>query len=65
MRSASECDVTVIVPFADDEERVGTLGRRIAEHLHALGVSFEILAVDEGGDDNSVSLLSLVHASVP
>lgn len=67
MRSSTtpELEVSVVIPFADDEERVGALSRRIAGHLRALGLRFEILAVDEDSGDNSVALLSLLRAEVP
>ena len=58
-------DVSVIVPFADDEERVGTLCTRVGEHLRGLGLSYEIVAVDEESSDNSVALLSLLRAKAP
>jgi hypothetical protein len=58
-------DVSVILPFGDDEDCVGALTRRVAAHLRALGLAFEILAVDEGSSDNSVALLSLLRAELP
>jgi hypothetical protein len=58
-------DVSVVISFADDEERVGRASRRIAEHLRELGCRFEIIAVDEDSRDNSVALLSLLRASAP
>jgi hypothetical protein len=64
MRGSAACDVSVIVPFADDEDCVGTLVRRIAGHLDALGARHEILAVDEGSGDNSVALLRLVREEI-
>jgi glycosyl transferase family 2 len=65
MRSETPCDVSVVIPFTDDEERVGALTRRVAEHLGALGMRFEILAVDEDSRDNSVALLTLLREAVP
>ncbi len=59
--SNSECDVSVIVPFGDDEERIGTMIRHVAAHLRALDARFEIIAADEDSRDNSVALLSLLH----
>jgi glycosyltransferase involved in cell wall biosynthesis len=50
-------DVSVIVPFSDDEEVIGRLARRIARHLHSLHLDFELFCVDEGSSDNSVALL--------
>src|SRR5262249_17995876 len=54
-------EVSVVVPFRDDEERVGALARRLAGHLRALGLSFELLFVDEDARDNSVALLLLLR----
>lgn len=58
-------DVSVVLPFGDDEESVGLAVRRTAEHLRALSVSFEILAVDEDSGDNSHAVLALLRAEVP
>jgi hypothetical protein len=52
-----DVDVSVIIPFSDDEERVGRLARRLGRHLASLHVSAEIIAADEGSSDNSVALL--------
>lgn len=65
MRAAPDCDVSVILPFDDDEDRVGKLSRRVAAHLRELGLTFEILAVDEGSGDESVFVLSFVKTEVP
>ena len=58
-------DVSVILPFGDDEEAVGIAVKRTAEHLRGLGVSFEILAIDEDSGDNSHAVLALLRAEVP
>src|SRR5205814_4290481 len=47
------------------EETIGRDVRRIASHLREGGVSFEILAVNDGCCDNSLAVLRLVAASVP
>ena len=47
MSESPRFDVSVILPFGDDEELVGIAVRRTAEHLRGLGLSFEILAIDE------------------
>ena len=57
---SQDVDVTVIIPFSDDEERVGRLARRIGQHLGSLALTCEIIAVDEGSGDNSVALLGLL-----
>lgn len=58
-------DVSVILPFGDDEEFVGIAVRRTAEHLRGLGLSFEILAIDEDSGDNSHAVLALLRSEVP
>jgi hypothetical protein len=58
-------DVSVVLPFGDDEEAVGIAVRRTAEHLRGLGLSFEILAIDEDSGDNSHAVLALLRAEVP
>lgn len=65
MADSPRFDVSVILPFGDDEEAVGVAVRRTAEHLRGLGVSFEILAIDEDSGDNSHAVLALLRAEVP
>src|SRR3981189_3484316 len=65
MSEGARFDVSVILPFGDDEEAVGIAVRRTAEYLRALGVSFEILAIDEDSGDNSHAVLALLRAEVP
>src|SRR5678810_512030 len=65
MPDSPRFDVSVILPFGDDEEFVGIAVRRTAEHLRALGLAFEILAIDEDSGDNSHAVLALLRAEVP
>jgi hypothetical protein len=65
MSDSPRFDVSVILPFGDDEEAVGIAVRRTAEHLRALGLAFEILAIDEDSGDNSHAVLALLRAEVP
>lgn len=65
MFEGSRFDVSVILPFGDDEEAVGVAVRRTAEHLRGLGMSFEVLAVDEDSGDNSHAVLALLRAEIP
>jgi hypothetical protein len=65
MADSARFDVSVILPFGDDEEAVGIAVRRTAEHLRGLGLRFEILAIDEDSGDNSHAVLALLRAEVP
>src|SRR5664279_1494436 len=65
MPDSPRFDVSVILPFGDDEEAVGVAVKRTAEYLRNLGLSFEILAIDEDSGDNSHAVLALLRADVP
>src|SRR3954462_2912757 len=65
MSESARYDVSVILPFGDDEEAVGIAVKHTAEHLRGLGLSFEILAIDEDSGDNSHAVLALLRAEVP
>lgn len=65
MSEGPRFDVSVILPFGDDEEFVGIAVRRTAEYLRGVGVAFEILAIDEDSGDNSHAVLALLRAEVP
>jgi len=65
MSDGPRFDVSVILPFGDDEDFVGIAVRRAAEHLRGLGLAFEILAIDEDSGDNSHAVLALLRADVP
>src|SRR5687768_7556431 len=65
MADSPRFDVSVILPFGDDEEAVGIAVRRTAEYLRGLALSFEILAIDEDSGDNSHAVLALLRAEVP
>lgn len=65
MPDSPRFDVSVILPFGDDEDFVGIAVRRTAEHLRVLGLAFEIIAIDEDSGDNSHAVLALLRAEVP
>lgn len=65
MAETPRFDVSVILPFGDDEEAVGIAVKRTAEYLRGLNMSFEILAIDEDSGDNSHAVLALLRADVP
>jgi hypothetical protein len=59
------CEISIVLPFADDEEIIGTSARRLAEMLRQANLTFELLAIDEDSGDNSHAVLALVRAEVP
>src|ERR1041384_4476720 len=65
MSESPRYDVSVILPFGDDEEAVGVAVKRTAEYLRGLSLAFEILAIDEDSGDNSHAVLALLRAEVP
>ena len=64
MSQAVRTDVSVVLPFGDDEEVIGAAVRTVAIELRTRGLGFEILAVDEDAGDNSHAVLALLRAEV-
>jgi hypothetical protein len=58
-------DLSVVLPFSDDEDVIGTAARRLAGYLREQGSSFEIVAVDEDSGDNSRAVLGLLRQELP
>jgi hypothetical protein len=64
-RSTPFPEISVVLAVHDDEERIGHQVKAIAFHLRSLGRPFEILGVNNGSRDNSLSILALLAARVP
>jgi Glycosyl transferase family 2 len=64
-RAASHPEISVVVAVGDHEDTVGHLIRRVAAHLERLGRPFEILAVNAGSSDNSLSIAAILAGSIP
>jgi hypothetical protein len=58
-------DLSILLPFGDDEEMIGSAVRRCAQTVRALGLRFELLAIDEDSGDNSHAVLALLRSDVP
>jgi hypothetical protein len=65
MSAALSPSLSIVLPFADHEDVLGAGCRRLAGHCRALGISFELLAIDEGSGDNSHALLALLRPELP
>lgn len=58
-------DVSVILPFGDHEEIIGTAVARLSSYLREQELSFEIIAVDDESGDNSQAVLALIRKDIP
>lgn len=58
-------DVSVVVPVYDNEATLGELIERLVRVLESLGLSFEMLFVDDGSRDESAALLRRRAAADP
>ena len=64
-RVAAEPEISVVLAVGNAEDEVGHQIQQVAGHLRRLGHSFEILVVNDGSSDNSLSIATLLAASVP
>jgi cellulose synthase/poly-beta-1,6-N-acetylglucosamine synthase-like glycosyltransferase len=64
-RASAEPEISVVLAVGNAEDTVGHQIRCVAGHLRRLGLTFEILAVNDGSSDNSLSIVTLLAASVP
>jgi len=53
----------VVIAVADQEDSIGHLIRNVATHLSRLGHTFEILIVNAGCSDNSLSIASVLASN--
>jgi hypothetical protein len=60
-----EPEISVVLAVGNDEDTVGHQIRSVAGHLRRLRRTFEIVAVNDGSSDNSLSIVTLVGATVP
>jgi glycosyltransferase involved in cell wall biosynthesis len=61
----TQYDISVILPFQDHEDIIGTAVAEVARYLREQGSSFEIVAVDDDSGDNSQAVLALIRARFP
>lgn len=58
-------DISVIVPLYNEEESLPELHARLSGTLTGMGVSYEILFVDDGSTDGSYRVLQSLHEGDP
>jgi len=64
-RVQADLAISVVVAVGDHEDSIGHVIRSVAAHLGRLGRSFEILAVNAGSSDNSLSIANILAGSMP
>jgi glycosyltransferase involved in cell wall biosynthesis len=57
--------ISVVVPLLNEEHTLETLYHEIASALEPLGHEFEVVFVDDGSTDASLSVLSRMHDELP
>lgn len=57
-------DLSLVMPFGDDEERLGQTVRRLVTGARTQAGAFELLAVDEDSGDNSHAVLAILRPEV-
>lgn len=58
-------ELSLLLPIENGEEFIGREIRAAANHLRALGRSFEMVAVNDGCRDNSLAVVQLMSRDVP
>lgn len=58
-------DISVVVPFLNEELNLQPLCEEIATNVDSLGKQYEIILVDDGSTDNGVQLLSTLRKKIP
>jgi glycosyltransferase involved in cell wall biosynthesis len=57
--------LSVVVPLFNEQESLAPLIERILSHVRPLGLSFELVLVDDGSRDRTPELLGQLAATVP
>ena len=58
-------DLSVVVPLFNEEDSVGLLVEQLLAAVRPLGLSFELVLVDDGSRDDTASQLRQLSATVP
>ena len=58
-------DLSIVIPFHDEEPNVAPLHDELARVLTAMGIGYEILLIDDGSSDGTLEKLQEAQASDP
>ena len=53
-------DISVIIPVYNEEKNIQNLYHRLSKVLHGLGVSYELIFVNDGSKDASIGLIKVL-----
>lgn len=57
MMSKAEIDVSVVIPCYNEEMNAGPIAQAVIEQLEPLGISFDIIFIDNHSTDNTVAII--------
>jgi glycosyltransferase involved in cell wall biosynthesis len=58
-------DISIVIPLRDEVDNVVPLHRELTDVLDQLGVSYEVILVDDGSSDGTFEQLAGIHARDP
>ena len=65
MTAPAPCKLSVVLPFANERDNLAPLIQELEAELQALGLTFEIICVDDYSSDGGVAVLRSLQASRP
>lgn len=57
--------LSVIIPVHNEESNLLWHHKKVTKHLQSLGISYEIIYINDGSTDSSLSILKEIHAEDP
>ncbi|MCP2520250.1 glycosyltransferase family 2 protein [Candidatus Aminicenantes bacterium AC-708-M15] len=61
MKNIQEPEISIVVPFYNEEENIEELYKRLTETLKKLKKSYELIFVDDGSSDKTYQILCELH----
>jgi glycosyltransferase involved in cell wall biosynthesis len=58
-------DISIVVPFHNEEDHIEELYRRLKTVMEATGLSYQLIFVDDGSADNTVIIMRRIKKSDP
>lgn len=65
MNSESAPDLSVVIPFYNEEDNIEPLFAELIPHLEKTGRSFEVVGVNDGSQDRTLELLKGISSADP